>query len=141
MLTDSGGYQIFSLPGERTISEEGARFELRRRRMHLLSPERSIEMQSAIGCDIMMVLDECIDSTADEAARARGDGAHAPLGACAASRRRAATRRRRCSRSCRAACIADAARESAAFLTRTARSTASRSAASRWATRAPSART
>jgi queuine tRNA-ribosyltransferase len=36
-------------------------------RMHLLSPERSVEVQSAIGSDIMMVLDECIDSTADEA--------------------------------------------------------------------------
>ena len=68
VLTDSGGYQIFSLPADRTITEEGARFKSYiDGRIHLLSPERSIEMQTAIGSDIMMVLDECIDSTADEA--------------------------------------------------------------------------
>ena len=67
VLTDSGGYQIFSLPGERTMSEEGARFKSYiDGRMHLLSPERSIEVQTAIGSDIMMVLDVCIDSTSDE---------------------------------------------------------------------------
>src|SRR3954468_2621005 len=67
VLTDSGGYQIFSLPGDRTISEAGARFKSYvDSRFHLLSPERSIEVQTAIGSDIMMVLDECIDSTADE---------------------------------------------------------------------------
>ena len=69
VLTDSGGYQIFSLPGDRTITEKGARFRSYvDSRMHMLSPERSIEMQTAIGSDIMMVLDECIDSTSDEAA-------------------------------------------------------------------------
>ncbi|MGZ3428148.1 MAG: tRNA guanosine(34) transglycosylase Tgt, partial [Polyangia bacterium] len=69
VLTDSGGYQIFSLPGDRTITEAGARFKSYvDSRFHLLSPERSIEVQTAIGSDIMMVLDECIDSTADEAA-------------------------------------------------------------------------
>src|SRR6185369_12761072 len=67
VLTDSGGYQIFSLPGERTMSEEGARFKSYiDGKMHLLSPERSIEMQTAIGSDIMMVLDECIDARAEE---------------------------------------------------------------------------
>src|ERR1700749_1351931 len=50
------------------MTEEGARFRSYiDGRPHLLSPERSIEMQSAIGSDIMMVLDECLDSTADEA--------------------------------------------------------------------------
>jgi queuine tRNA-ribosyltransferase len=69
VLTDSGGYQIFSLPGDRAMTEEGARFtSYIDGRIHLLSPERSLEVQSAIGSDIMMVLDECIDSTADEAA-------------------------------------------------------------------------
>jgi queuine tRNA-ribosyltransferase len=69
VLTDSGGYQIFSLPGDRAMTEEGARFtSYIDGRIHLLSPERSMEVQSAIGSDIMMVLDECIDSTADEAA-------------------------------------------------------------------------
>jgi queuine tRNA-ribosyltransferase len=67
VLTDSGGYQIFSLPNHRVMTEEGARFKSYiDGRAHLLSPERSIEMQTAIGSDIMMVLDECIDSTADE---------------------------------------------------------------------------
>jgi queuine tRNA-ribosyltransferase len=66
VLTDSGGYKIFSLPAERTISEAGARFaSYIDGRIHLLSPEGSIDMQTAIGSDIMMVLDECIDATAD----------------------------------------------------------------------------
>jgi queuine tRNA-ribosyltransferase len=68
VLTDSGGYQIFSLSEDRTISERGARFKSYvDQRFYLLSPERSIEMQEAIGSDIMMVLDECVDSNSDEA--------------------------------------------------------------------------
>ncbi len=68
VLTDSGGYQIFSLPGDRTINEKGARFKSYvDQRTYLLSPERSIEMQTAIGSDIMMVLDECVNSNSDEA--------------------------------------------------------------------------
>jgi queuine tRNA-ribosyltransferase len=67
VLTDSGGFQIFSLSTDRIITEEGARFRSYvDQRMHMLSPERSIEMQTAIGSDIMMVLDECIDSRSDE---------------------------------------------------------------------------
>jgi len=67
VLTDSGGYQIFSLASDRTISEKGATFRSYvDRQTHLLSPERSIELQTAIGSDIMMVLDVCPDSTADE---------------------------------------------------------------------------
>jgi queuine tRNA-ribosyltransferase len=67
VLTDSGGYQIFSLPEERTMSEDGARFRSYiDGRFHQLSPEGSIQMQTAIGSDIMMVLDECIAATADE---------------------------------------------------------------------------
>jgi queuine tRNA-ribosyltransferase len=66
VLTDSGGYQIFSLPGDRTISERGARFRSYvDGRIHLLTPEHSIEIQTAIGSDVMMVLDECVNSTAD----------------------------------------------------------------------------
>ncbi len=68
VLTDSGGYQIFSLPGDRTVSEEGARFRAYTdQRIHMLSPERSIAMQLAIGSDIMMVLDVCVDSRSDAA--------------------------------------------------------------------------
>lgn len=66
VLTDSGGYQIFSLPGERSITERGAHFRLPSGRRHLLTPESSILMQQAIGSDIMMALDVCVDSTSDE---------------------------------------------------------------------------
>lgn len=68
VLTDSGGFQIFSLPNEREITEKGAMFRsFRDNSRQMLSPERSIEVQQAIGSDIMMVLDVCIDSTTDEA--------------------------------------------------------------------------
>ena len=69
VLTDSGGFQIFSLPHSRAMSEEGAVFQsYLDGKTILLSPEVSIETQKAIGSDIMMVLDQCIPSTADEAA-------------------------------------------------------------------------
>jgi queuine tRNA-ribosyltransferase len=68
VLTDSGGYQIFSLARDRVVTEEGARFKSYiDGRFHMLSPEESIAMQEAIGSDIMMVLDECVDSTSDDA--------------------------------------------------------------------------
>jgi queuine tRNA-ribosyltransferase len=66
VLTDSGGYQIFSLPGSRTIREEYAQFTSYIDKTPVrLSPERSIEVQKAIGSDIMMVLDQCVPSTVD----------------------------------------------------------------------------
>ncbi len=61
ILTDSGGFQIFSLP--HTINDDGAEVRNHDGTRHWLTPERSIAMQRAIGSDIMMVLDECIDST------------------------------------------------------------------------------
>jgi len=65
VLTDSGGFQIYSLPNERVVTERGARFRSYvDGKMHLLSPETSIEMQRAIGSDIMMALDQCIPATA-----------------------------------------------------------------------------
>ena len=66
VLTDSGGYQIFSLPGSCTLREEGAEFKsyVDRTTIHL-SPERSIATQKAIGADIMMVLDQCVPSTVE----------------------------------------------------------------------------
>jgi len=68
VLTDSGGFQIFSLPGSRRMTEEGATFQSYvDGDVHLLSPETSIAMQRAIGSDIMMVLDQCIASTAPHA--------------------------------------------------------------------------
>lgn len=69
VLTDSGGYQIFSLPHSRSMTEEGAMFQSYvDGQKILLSPELSIQTQMAIGSDIMMVLDQCIPSTADQAA-------------------------------------------------------------------------
>lgn len=72
VLTDSGGYQIFSLSKHRQMTEAGAWFRTFEGRKLFLSPETSIETQRVIGADIMMVLDECIDATAsyDDAARA-----------------------------------------------------------------------
>jgi queuine tRNA-ribosyltransferase len=70
VLTDSGGFQIFSLPRSREMTEEGARFtSYVDGKTFLLTPELSIDTQKAIGSDIMMVLDQCINSTAgyDEA--------------------------------------------------------------------------
>jgi queuine tRNA-ribosyltransferase len=97
VLTDSGGFQIFSLPESRTMREEFAEF-----RSYVdntvvrLSPERSIEAQKAIGSDIMMVLDQCVPSTvehsvaraamqlthrwAQRSLTARGDSAQALFG-------------------------------------------------------------
>lgn len=67
VLTDSGGYQIFSLPHSRSITEEGAVFQsYTDGRTILLSPEASIGAQVAIGSDIMMALDQCVASTAEE---------------------------------------------------------------------------
>lgn len=66
VLTDSGGFQIFSLAHARQMSEEGATFSSHvDGKKVLLTPESSIAMQRAIGSDIMMVLDQCIPSTAD----------------------------------------------------------------------------
>ncbi len=68
VLTDSGGFQIFSLPHSRSMREEGAEFRsYMDQSMILLSPERSIATQRAIGSDIMMVLDQCVPSTVDHA--------------------------------------------------------------------------
>ena len=97
VLTDSGGFQIFSLPGERAMNEEGARFKSYvDGTNYLLSPETSVAMQRAIGSDINMVLDQCIPSTAgfaeaeaamrlthrwaERSLRARGDGPQAMFG-------------------------------------------------------------
>ena len=60
ILSDSGGYQVFSLSDLRKISEEGVAFKSHLDgSTHFFTPERVIEIQRAIGSDIMMVLDEC----------------------------------------------------------------------------------
>ena len=68
MLTDSGGFQVFSLAEKRKITEEGAAFQSHLDGRHiLLSPERSIEIQETLGADIIMAFDECPPSTEDRA--------------------------------------------------------------------------
>lgn len=60
ILTDSGGYQVFSLSDLRKIAEEGVRFKSHLDgSTHQFTPEKVIEIQRIIGSDIMMVLDEC----------------------------------------------------------------------------------
>lgn len=67
VLTDSGGFQIFSLPNKRVMTEKGAVFQSYvDSSKTLLSPEISIEMQKAIGSDIMMVLDQCVCSKSEK---------------------------------------------------------------------------
>src|SRR6187549_1705210 len=69
ILTDSGGYQVFSLAARRTIDEDGAHF-----RSHLdgsahrLTPEKATDIQAQLGSDIAMVLDECLAHPSNEAA-------------------------------------------------------------------------
>ncbi len=60
ILTDSGGYQIFSLSDIRTLDEEGAHFKSHLDgSKHLFTPENVVDIQRILGSDIMMILDEC----------------------------------------------------------------------------------
>jgi queuine tRNA-ribosyltransferase len=66
MLTDSGGFQIFSLADRRVIREEGADFQSHLDgSRHTLTPERAVDIQARLGSDIAMVLDECLAFPAD----------------------------------------------------------------------------
>ena len=68
ILTDSGGFQVMSLAKIRRMSEEGAEFASHiDGTRHLLTPERSIEVQCLLGADIQMQLDECIELPAERA--------------------------------------------------------------------------
>ena len=61
ILTDSGGYQVFSLSSRRTITDEGAHFRSHLDgSAHLLTPEKAADIQAHLGSDIAMVLDECV---------------------------------------------------------------------------------
>jgi queuine tRNA-ribosyltransferase len=65
ILTDSGGYQVFSLAAMRRIDDEGATFRSHiDGSLHLLTPERAVDIQAQLGSDIAMVLDECVGTTA-----------------------------------------------------------------------------
>ncbi len=71
MLTDSGGYQIFSLGPLVAITEDGARFQSHLDgSRHVLTPERVVDIQAQLGPDIAMVLDECLAAPASEPASA-----------------------------------------------------------------------
>ncbi len=60
ILTDSGGFQVFSLADLRRVDDEGVRFQSHvDGSSHVLTPEKSMEVQTALGSDIAMVLDEC----------------------------------------------------------------------------------
>src|SRR5919199_3418677 len=61
ILTDSGGYQVFSLAAMRKVSEEGVTFRSHLDgASHLLTPEGAVDIQARLGSDIAMVLDECV---------------------------------------------------------------------------------
>ncbi|WP_139420807.1 tRNA guanosine(34) transglycosylase Tgt [Chryseobacterium mulctrae] len=61
ILTDSGGFQVFSLSGSRKMSEEGVKFKSHiDGSYHLFTPEKSMEIQRQIGADIFMAFDECV---------------------------------------------------------------------------------
>jgi queuine tRNA-ribosyltransferase len=65
ILTDSGGFQVFSLSELRKVTDEGVRFRSHLDGSeHLLTPEKATEIQLALGSDIAMVLDECIETPA-----------------------------------------------------------------------------
>ncbi|HLW52141.1 MAG TPA: tRNA guanosine(34) transglycosylase Tgt [Candidatus Angelobacter sp.] len=66
ILTDSGGFQVFSMSGLRKVSEEGVHFRSHLDgTSHLFTPERSIEVQIALGADVIMAFDECTEHPAD----------------------------------------------------------------------------
>ena len=95
ILTDSGGFQVFSLSGLRKITEEGVLFHSHLNGdAHMFTPESTVDVQLALGSDIMMVLDECLEyPVSHEAARrvhatARCAGRSAALPALSAAAKR-----------------------------------------------------
>ena len=68
VLTDSGGFQVYSLAAQRKVSEEGALFRSHLDgKQHLLTPERAVEIQSQLGSDILMAFDECPPAQSERA--------------------------------------------------------------------------
>ena len=66
ILTDSGGYQVFSMSANRKLKEEGATFRSHiDGSKHLFTPENVVDIQRTIGADIIMAFDECTPGTAD----------------------------------------------------------------------------
>ncbi|MFZ5862112.1 MAG: tRNA guanosine(34) transglycosylase Tgt [Nitrospirota bacterium] len=91
ILTDSGGFQVYSLAGLRRVSDEGVSFRSHLDgSLHELTPEGAIEIQDALGADIVMAFDECLAYPASEA-----EAAEALRRTTAWARRCAEVRRRR----------------------------------------------
>jgi len=66
MLTDSGGFQVFSLTGLRKLTEEGVKFQSHiDGSRHLFTPEKVMDIERSIGADIIMAFDECAPGTSD----------------------------------------------------------------------------
>ena len=66
ILTDSGGFQVFSLSGTRKLTEEGAVFNSHiDGSKHIFTPEKVMDIERTIGADIMMAFDECTPGTSD----------------------------------------------------------------------------
>ncbi len=67
ILTDSGGFQVFSLSDLRKVTDQGVTFRSHLDGSeHFLSPEKALDIEMALGSDIAMVLDECIEALSDE---------------------------------------------------------------------------
>lgn len=91
ILTDSGGFQVFSLDALRRIQEDGVFFKDHRDgREHFIGPKKSMEIQNALGADIIMAFDDCVKNpcTADEA-KAAMNRTHRWLETCVESHSRA----------------------------------------------------
>lgn len=89
MLTDSGGFQVFSLAQIRKIDEDGVTFKSHiDGSMKRLSPEISMSIQENLGADIIMAFDECSDPTTPEVSRAAMDRTHAWLLRCIEAKKR-----------------------------------------------------
>ncbi len=91
ILTDSGGFQVFSLDDLRTITDEGVHFKDHKGgRKHFIGPAKSMAIQNAIGADIIMAFDECVKNPASlEEARLAMERTHRWLEICVQSHARA----------------------------------------------------
>ena len=111
ILTDSGGFQVFSLSGLRKITEQGVVFQSHLNGdLHTFTPESTVDVQLALGSDILMVLDECPEYPGEPRVCPREHAAHGALGAparantIASSMAGYARRATRCFPSCRDPC-------------------------------------
>lgn len=92
ILTDSGGFQVFSLNELRTISDTGVKFKDHKDgKEHFIGPQESMQIQNALGADIIMAFDECVANPATkEAARSAMEKTHRWLERCVEAHERKA---------------------------------------------------